>query len=83
MKIHDQWRNLPAARRARFLDDRVAAADRWPAHELPGWRQPWQPLRPLILTEDAATGLGRLATRLIHLAVDACLRRARTAGDLY
>ncbi|MEU5052085.1 hypothetical protein [Streptomyces sp. NPDC021096] len=83
MKLHDQWENLPAAHRTRFLNTRIAATDQWPAHELPGWQQPWQPLRPLILTEDAASALGHLAARMIHLAVDACLRRARTAGDLY
>lgn len=83
MKIHDRWETLPAARRARFLDNRVAAAGRWPVHELPGWRQSWQPLRPLVLPERDGTALGTLAARMIHLAVDACLRRARTAGELY
>jgi hypothetical protein len=43
----------------------------------------WEPLRPLIIGERSYRYLEALAARLLHLAVEACRRRASTAGELY
>jgi len=43
----------------------------------------WEPLRPLVIREQAYQGLEALSVRLLRLAVDACRRRASTLGELH
>lgn len=42
----------------------------------------WRPLRPMFLDRDHYTEVGRISARLMRLALDACRRRAATAGEL-
>jgi hypothetical protein len=81
--IHDVWDALPDEFREEFLTRRTASTG-WgssPRQESDGRR--WEPLRPVIIGERAYRGLESIAARLLHLAVDACRRRASTLGELY
>ncbi|WP_433292714.1 hypothetical protein ACQPZQ_05650 [Pseudonocardia sp. CA-142604] len=81
--IHDVWDSLPAELRGEFLNRRSASTG-WRTHprrEVHGRR--WEPLRPMVIGERDYRGLGYLTARLLHLAVDACRRRASTLGDLH
>jgi hypothetical protein len=81
--IHDAWDALPEELREQFLTRRTASTGwgPYPRQESDGRR--WEPLRPVVIGERAYRGLESLAARLLHLAVDACRRRASTLGELY
>ena len=82
LTIHDVWEALPTELRKEFLNRRSASTG-WktdPRRESQGRR--WEPLRPMVIGERDYQGLGYLAARLLHLAVDACRRRASTLGEL-
>jgi hypothetical protein len=81
--IHDVWDALPSELRDEFLERRSASTG-WRTHprrEVHGRR--WEPLRPMVIGERDYRGLGYLTARLLHLAVDACRRRASTLGELH
>jgi hypothetical protein len=81
--IRDAWDALPTELREEFLNRRSASIG-WRTHprrELQGRR--WEPLRPMVIGERDYQGLAYLAARLLHLAVDACRRRASTLGELH
>jgi hypothetical protein len=80
--IHDSWDALPEQIREEFVTRRTASTG-WgsnPRQEADSRR--WEPLRPVVVEERAYRGLESLAARLLRLAVDACLRRAPTLGEL-
>jgi hypothetical protein len=81
--VHDGWDALPDEIREEFLTRRMASTGwgTFPLQESDGRR--WEPLRPVIIGEQAYRGLESLAARLLHLAVDSCRRRASTLGELY
>jgi hypothetical protein len=81
--VRDAWESLPEGLRQEFLDRRTASTE-WESdrrQESDGSR--WEPLRPVVIRERAYRGLESLAARLLHLAVDACRRRAATLGELH
>ncbi|GAA1312640.1 hypothetical protein [Pseudonocardia xinjiangensis] len=83
LRVQDTWDALPAEFRGEFLTRRMTTPTGWgsyPRQESDGRR--WEPLRPVIIGEGAYRGLESLAARLLHLAVDACRRRASTLGEL-
>ena len=83
LRIYDAWDALPEVFRQEFLARRTAAAG-WVSYqgtESDGRR--WEPLRPVIIGEQSYRGLEALSVRLLHLAVDACRRRASTLGELH
>ena len=82
-RIYDAWDTLPEVFRQEFLARRTAAAG-WVSYQGPesdGRR--WEPLRPVVIGEQSYRDLEALSVRLLHLAVDACRRRASTLGELH
>ncbi|GAA1177726.1 hypothetical protein [Pseudonocardia alaniniphila] len=79
--VQDSWATIPADLRHEFLTRRTESTRPHRGQRTGGIR--WEPLRPLIIEERAYRHLETLAARLLHLAVDACCRRASTAGELY
>jgi len=82
-QIYDAWDALPEILRQEFLTRRTAAAG-WVSYcrqESDGRR--WEPLRPVVIGEQSYRDLEALSVRLLHLAVDACRRRASTLGELH
>lgn len=83
LRIYDAWDALPEVLRQEFLARRTAATE-WVSYQGPnsdGRR--WEPLRPMVIGEQAYRDLEALSVRLLHLAVDACRRRASTFGELH
>jgi hypothetical protein len=83
LRIYDAWDTLPEVLRQEFLARRTAATE-WVSYQGPksdGKR--WEPLRPMVIGEQAYRDLEALSVRLLHLAVDACRRRASTFGELH
>jgi hypothetical protein len=81
--IHDVWDELPEGLRDEFLARRVDSTGwgRYPRQESDGRR--WEPLRPVVIGQPAYRVLESIAARLLHLAVDACRRRASSLGELH
>ena len=81
--IHDAWDALPETLRKEFLTRSMDSPGwgRYPRQESDGRR--WEPLRPMVIGERAYQGLESIAARLLHLAVDACRRRASNLGELH
>lgn len=77
----DLWPVLPAHVRAA---GRVVAHDAWRTvfDGVPGFGVPWRPTRPLFMDPGHLDDLGRVTARLARLALEACQRRAGTAGEL-
>ena len=83
LRINDAWDAIPEVLRQEFLARRTAATE-WVSYQGPksdGRR--WEPLRPMVIGEQAYRDLEALSVRLLHLAVDACRRRASTLGELH
>ncbi|MFJ3308162.1 hypothetical protein ACIPSA_34760 [Streptomyces sp. NPDC086549] len=80
--LGDLWTALP-----RSVTDTMLSTGRSRASEifagvagaLPG---PWAPVRPLLLRRHAVEELAQALRRIAWLALDACRRRAATAGEL-
>lgn len=49
---------------------------------VPTYNDRWRPLRPIILTQVQWAALHQLSDRVAELILQACQRRARTAGEL-
>ncbi|WP_433286485.1 hypothetical protein ACQPZQ_30535 [Pseudonocardia sp. CA-142604] len=81
--MRDTWEALPAELRHEFLARRTASTG-WDLYRGQGADGlGWEPLRPLIVGEQSYRYLEAVAARLLHLAVQACRRRASTVGELY
>jgi hypothetical protein len=80
--IHDTWDALPGHIREEFVTRRAASTGWGSNPRQESDSRCWEPLRPVIVEERAYRGLESLAARLLHLAVDACRRRAPTLGEL-
>jgi hypothetical protein len=82
VSIRDVWDALPEELRAEFLARRAASTGwgSYPRQESDG--KCWEPIRPVVIGERAYRRLESIAARLLHLAVDACRRRASTVGEL-
>ncbi|WP_433286326.1 hypothetical protein ACQPZQ_30125 [Pseudonocardia sp. CA-142604] len=80
--IRDVWDALPEQLRAEFLARRTESTG-WNFHQLQeSDGKYWEPLRPVVIGERAYGRLDSITARLLHLAVDACRRRASTVGEL-
>jgi hypothetical protein len=81
--IHDAWDALSEGLREEFLTRRMDSTGwgSYPRQESDGRR--WEPLRPVVIGERAYRCLESIAARLLHLAVDACRRRASSLGELH
>jgi hypothetical protein len=77
----DLWPALPADIRAAGQD---VARQGWREifDGVPGASMQWRATRPLFMSRGHLDDLGRMSARLAQLVLDACRRRARTAGDL-
>jgi hypothetical protein len=81
--VEDVWFALPEKLREELLTRRRSSTG-WEGYRRQEWDgRRWEPLRPVIFRERAYRGLGWLAARLLHLAVEACRRRAATLGELH
>ncbi|MGV9452189.1 hypothetical protein [Streptomyces sp. NPDC003635] len=77
----DQWERLPADLRSAFTERATArAADVYDG--VTGSKGPWRPLRPVFLDRTHYTELGSVSWHLMELVLQACRRRAGTAGEL-
>jgi hypothetical protein len=81
--MDDAWDLLPEDLRHEFLSRRMTSAGWGPYRRQEPDSTRWEPLRPIVIGEVAYRHLGALAARLLHLAVDACRRRASTLNDLH
>ncbi|MEV6808513.1 hypothetical protein [Streptomyces sp. NPDC051129] len=77
--LRDLWHRLPGAARSALLR-RGTEADRWVLDALPGR---WEALRPLVFGEAEYHRFAGLASGVLRCALQACARRAGTAGELY
>lgn len=77
----DLWHQLPAADRTQALE---AARQQYGRifEGVAGAAGPWWPLRPVVVSAGFHRDLGVLADRLAGLVLEACRRRANTAGEL-
>jgi hypothetical protein len=80
--VEDAWETLSAEVREEFLTRR-AAATKW---GISGCQttdsRRWEPLRPVVLHEQAYRHLESTVSRLLFLAVESCRHRASTLGEL-
>ncbi|MFF0264971.1 hypothetical protein [Kribbella sp. NPDC004536] len=79
--MSDLWHQLPEATRTALIE-RGTAAWREVYDGVATHNKEWRPLRPPIITTatyDTLTGISETVSRLI---LEACLRRATTAGEL-
>jgi hypothetical protein len=81
--IPDIWDTFPERFREEFLAARVDSTG-WGAYgRQESDSRRWEPLRPVVVEERAYRRLESDLARLLHLAVDACGRRASTLGELH
>jgi hypothetical protein len=77
----DRWPTLPSQFTQTYLSR--AMSGRHEVHGgVVGSQGPWRPLRPLVIDRAEHEHVGRVAARLMRLILDACMRRASTAGEL-
>ena len=75
------WETLPDQAQEQILACGVRSWAR--VHEkVPSYNQTWRPLRPVIMTSSMFGALHELSVRIAELILQACQRRADTAGDL-
>ncbi|MEV0724723.1 hypothetical protein AB0I37_18315 [Micromonospora purpureochromogenes] len=75
------WTDLPAAARRAMV---AAGAQEWERifHGRATYNKQWRLARPTVLTADSFRELNEVCDRIAQLILDACRRRARTAGEL-
>ncbi|WP_165945132.1 circularly permuted type 2 ATP-grasp protein [Micromonospora sp. KC723] len=75
------WRDLPEATRRGMV---AAGAREWERifHGRATYNKQWRLARPPVLTSDEFRELNEVCDRIAQLILDACRRRARTAGQL-
>jgi hypothetical protein len=75
------WETLSDQARAQILDCGIRGWER--VHEnVPSYNETWRPLRPVIVTSAMFGALHELSVRVSELILQACRRRAATAGEL-
>lgn len=82
LRVYDAWEALPEVFRLELLTRCMAPSGGVP-YSQPSASRRWEPLRPMVLGEQAYRGLEALSVHLLRLAVDACHRRASTLGELH
>lgn len=81
--VQDAWDTLPGNVREEFLARR-AASTTWGVYGRQGSdSRRWEPLRPVVLEQQAYQHLESVLARLLILAVETCRRRASTLGELH
>jgi hypothetical protein len=81
--IQDIWDTFPEKFREEFLARRVASlTGEYSGRQVPDSKR-WEPLRPVVLEDRIYRHIESIVARLLHLAVDACRRRASTLGELH
>ncbi|MEU5942187.1 hypothetical protein ABZ807_24060 [Micromonospora sp. NPDC047548] len=75
------WAELPEATRRAMV---AAGAQEWERifHGRATYNKQWRLARPPVLTADSFRELNEVCDRIAQLILDACWRRARTAGEL-
>lgn len=75
------WREIPESTRAAMV---AAGAAEWERifHGRATYNKQWRLARPAVLTADAFRELNEVCDRIAQLILEACQRRARTAGEL-
>lgn len=75
------WETLPDQAQEQIL---ACGVRNWAqVHEkAPSYNQTWRPLRPVIVTSSMFGALHELSVRIAELILEACQRRADTAGEL-
>lgn len=75
------WRELPEPTRAAMV---TAGAAEWERifHGRATYNKQWRLARPPVLTADAYRELNEVCDRIVQLILEACQRRAGTAGEL-
>ncbi|WP_405089688.1 hypothetical protein OG767_18410 [Micromonospora sp. NBC_01392] len=75
------WTDLPESTRSAMV---TAGAGAWEKifHGRATYNTRWRLARPPVLTADAFRELNEVCDRIAQLILDACRRRARTAGEL-
>ncbi|MEH1055661.1 hypothetical protein V6U89_10680 [Micromonospora sp. CPCC 206171] len=75
------WTDLPEAARRAMV---AAGAQEWERifHGRATYNKQWRLARPTVLTADSFRELNEVCDRIAQLVLDACRRRARTAGEL-
>ncbi|MEV6798027.1 hypothetical protein AB0M91_06740 [Micromonospora rifamycinica] len=75
------WAELPESTRAAMV---TAGAQEWERifHGRATYNKQWRLARPPVLTADAFRELNEVCDRIAQLILDACRRRAATAGEL-
>ena len=75
------WQSLAPEIQQRIID--CGARDWQRLHaNVPSYNKIWRPIRPVILTASQLADLHAVSDRVATLVLQACLRRARTAGEL-
>jgi hypothetical protein len=75
------WETLSPQARERILDCGVRYWSRLHAN-VPSYNEKWRPVRPVVLTSSMFQALHEVADRIAWLILQACQRRAGTAGEL-
>ncbi|HST46293.1 hypothetical protein [Jatrophihabitans sp.] len=75
------WETLPEPVREQIV---ACGVRHWrEVHQnVPSYNQTWRPLRPVIMTSSMFTALHEVSVRIAELILEACRRRAGTAGEL-
>jgi hypothetical protein len=75
------WETLPVPVREQLV---ASGARHWAeVHEnVPSYNESWRPLRPVIVTSSMFAALHEVSVRIAGLILQACQRRAGTAGEL-
>ncbi|MCW3842907.1 hypothetical protein ONA70_22670 [Micromonospora yasonensis] len=75
------WTDLPESTRTAMV---AAGAAAWEKifHGRASYNKQWRLARPPVLTTDAFRELNQVCDRIAQLILEACQRRARTAGEL-
>ncbi|SBT42180.1 circularly permuted type 2 ATP-grasp protein [Micromonospora auratinigra] len=75
------WTDLPESTRTAMVATGAAAWEQV-FHGRATYNKQWRLARPPVLTADAFRELNEVCDRIVQLILEACRRRARTAGEL-
>ena len=75
------WETLPVRVREQLL---ACGARHWTEihQNVPSYNEIWRPLRPVVVTSSMFAALHEVSVRISELILQACRRRAGTAGEL-
>ena len=75
------WETIPAEAQEQILA--CGVRDWAQVHQnVPSYNETWRPLRPVIMTSSMFAALHEVSVRVAELILQACQRRADTAGEL-